>query len=119
MSRDQIQRLKPSRKPDPIEIIARADAERAIKPNDQRRDVEGDPDLVPPVRTYAPQGLAAVVDSALGPVRLPALIDLYAALDDARVRADAELDPTLGSVVTAVLEEEQAKILRYLDLRNT
>lgn len=119
MSREPIQRLKPSRQPDPIEIIARAEAERAVKPADPGREPDTDPDLVPPVRSLAPQGLAAVVDSALGSVRLPALIDLYAALDDARVRAEADLDPTLGSVVTAVLEEEQAKILRYLDLRNT
>lgn len=106
---------------DPIAAIARA--ERAGKADAllQPQVVDGGPDLVEPSRQLAPQGLAGTVDRALGSVRLPTLLELANALDDlsAHVESLADIDPALSEVAGMVLQDEQRKVMRYLDLRDS
>ena len=106
---------------DPISAIARAEKAARVG-DDQTAPMVFDtgPDLVDPSRPLAPQGLASVVDQALGQVQLPTLLELANALDDISDSADAmaEIDPAMSSVAKAVIEDEQRKIMRYLDLRD-
>lgn len=118
MANPPVTRVEGGNGPEPIVWIARADAARAalVAP----AELALDPDLQPVPRPLAPQGLAAVVDRALGPVDLPRLLDLAEALEAARIAAAPstfEIDPALADVVDAVLADEAAKVMRYLDLR--
>lgn len=106
----------------PIEIIARAELVRAGRP---REAAAADilPDLVPPSDLDRPQGLSAILDTALGQVDLPTLFELQSALAaaGARLAADAAAEGPMGaldSVVAAVLAEEQDKIARYIGVRD-
>lgn len=105
-------------KTDPIAQIARADRIEGEAVG-QVPAFDPGPELVEPSRPLAPKGMAAVVDAALGPVKLPTLIDLADALDDLSSQADlmSDIDPAMTEVVQAVLADEQRKVLRYLDLR--
>lgn len=64
------------------------------------------------------QSLSAIVATALGPVDLPGPIRLVAALEAAsdRVGRAESAVPGLSDLVRAVLDEEVAKINRYLDI---
>lgn len=104
----------------PIGVIARAEARREVAARGSAAAEEAQADLVPPVRELAPQGLAAIVDAAFGPVRLPGLMPLADALEAAAARMEmlASVDPALAEVAGAVVADERRKILRYLDLRD-
>ncbi|MEM8693433.1 MAG: hypothetical protein AAGG57_16300 [Pseudomonadota bacterium] len=104
---------------DPIARIARAEQARADA-SPQAQIFDSGPDLVEPSRPLAPQGLSAVVDASLGSVKLPTLLELANALDDVGQHAGllAEIDPAMSEIVTAVLDDEQRKVLRYVDLRD-
>jgi len=56
----------------------------------------------------------------MGPVNLPTLLELVDALDDVAQHANAmnDIDPAMSEVALAVLTDEQAKVMRYLDLRD-
>lgn len=70
-------------------------------------------------RAGARGGFHALLDEALGRVRLPDAIELVAALEAARDHAALadKAVPGLGRLVTAVIEDETRKLTRYLDLR--
>ena len=106
---------------DPVRTIAEADFQsRALAGSPDVAILDGGPDLVEPSRPLAPQGMAGLVDEALGAVKLPTLLELANALDEmagytARL---ADIDPAMAEVAQAVLADEQAKVLRYVDLRD-
>ena len=118
MAEPGVNRIGGGRPTDPIQIIAAAERERAAAQGAPAPDAS--PDLAPPSRPLAPQGMAGLLDHALGPVRLPTLLELAEALELARVELDlsSEMELEMAEVVTAVLEDERAKVLRYLDLRD-
>lgn len=68
--------------------------------------------------TEESHSLNAIVATALGPVDLPGPIRLVAALEAAseRVGQAESAVPGLSDLVRAVLDEEVAKITRYLDI---
>jgi delta 1-pyrroline-5-carboxylate dehydrogenase len=82
--------------------------------------IDEGPDLVEPSRPFAAQGLSGTVERAMGPVALPTLLELVDALDDVAQHASAmnDIDPAMSEVALAVLSDEQAKVMRYLDLRD-
>ncbi|MEM9341907.1 MAG: hypothetical protein AAGA87_02565 [Pseudomonadota bacterium] len=106
---------------DPIRAIAEADLQS--RPPGTPTDVpviDTGPDLVEPSRPLAPQGMAGLVDEALGSVKLPTLLELANALEDMAGYTSrlADIDPAMAEVAQAVLSDEQAKVLRYVDLRD-
>lgn len=105
---------------DPIEAIARADRQTQAGTAPLRASVDQGPDLVEPSRPFAPQGLASTVEQALGPVKLPTLLELVDALDDVAHHAGAmdDIDSGISEVARAVLDDEQRKVMRYLELRD-
>lgn len=105
---------------DPIGAIARAERQRLSDNPASTQAFDAGPDLVEPSRLLAPQGMAGAVDRALGSVKLPTLLELANALDDisGHVDALAEIDPGMAEVASAVLGDEQRKVMRYLDLRD-
>ncbi|RMC34922.1 hypothetical protein [Paracoccus alkanivorans] len=64
-------------------------------------------------------GFGAILDQGLGHAHLPDPIELVAALEAAGEHADMadRAVPGLGKLVSAVIEDEARKLLRYLDLR--
>ena len=106
-------------KTDPIARIAQAERLSAEEVAARAPVIDTGPDLVEPSRPLAPQGLSAVLDGALGAVKLPTLLELANALDDLSAQAElmSDIDPAMTEVVSAVLDDEQRKVLRYLDLR--
>jgi hypothetical protein len=102
-------------------MIARAELARSSRSHEPRA-VDEQPDLVPASGLNRPKGLAAVIDTALGPVDLPALFELQSALASVEERLRASGDagplPELNDVVVAVLAEERDKISRYIDVRD-
>ena len=77
------------------------------------------PELVPPLETNRPRGLAAVIDASLGSVELPNLSEMSHALAQIadKLAGDGQADDPLNDVLVAVLGEEKDKIERYLKLR--
>lgn len=118
MAEPGLSRIGRGRPADPIQIIAAAERDRAQAQAVPSTDPA--PDLVPPSRPLAPQGMAGLLDQALGPVRLPTLLELAEALELARVELDLAqgMDSEMAETVAAVLDDERAKVLRYLDLRD-
>ncbi len=104
---------------DAIDIIARAElrAAREIQPA-KTGVVDLSTDAVPVFNPLAPQGMANVVDAALGPIQLPRLIDLHSAILRVRehVGSAVDLPEELSSTAMSVLDEETLKIDRYLAL---
>lgn len=105
----------------PIELIARAELARSARAREAPAQ-DTQPDLVPPSGLNRPQGLAAVIDEALGSVELPTLYELQAALSSAEARLADGVEtsslPELDQVVIAVLAEEKLKIAAYMDVRD-
>lgn len=102
----------------PIEMLARAQLAQSERIRSTAIPDAG-PDLVPPLETNRPRGLAGLVDSSLGSVELPSLSEMSQALgkvSDA-ISTGKSSDP-LNEVLVAVLDEEQDKIARYLNLRD-
>jgi hypothetical protein len=121
MSGQTLNRVGADFSADPIAAIARAERAGRADPVTQPQIVDGGPDLVEPSRQLAPQGLSGAVDRALGSVHLPTLLELANALEDlsAHVESLADIDPALSEVAGMVLQDEQRKVMRYLDLRDS
>jgi hypothetical protein len=105
---------------DPIETIARADRIAAAETTRPKPGLDEGPDLVEPSRPLAAQGLASKVEQAMGPIALPTLLELVDALDDVAQHANAmdDIDNGMSEIARAVLADEQAKVMRYIDLRD-
>lgn len=105
----------------PIAAIAQAERLQKTEEFAQPGVFDDVPDIVEPSRQLAPQGLTATVDRALGSVKLPTLLELANALDDLSGHLDTltDIDPALAEVAGMVLQDEQNKVLRYIDLRDT
>ncbi len=99
---------KPARRLDPVR--PRLPISNAAAPETDRE---------PAARAPTDQGLSSVLKSVLGPVQLPNAVRLISALEEASAqvnRADSAL-PGLSDLVETVIEEEIAKLNRYLDMR--
>ncbi len=117
---ERVTQVTPRRGLDPIAEIARADRSAGIDTARLDNAPDDGPDIIPPSSHLAPQGLAAIMDRALGRVTLPTLLELQSALATARERlaVDPMIERGIVDVVEAVLVDEQSKIGRFIALRD-
>lgn len=104
--------------PGPIDVIALADRKRQAAAG-SLVDFAGieEPDLQP-AQAAPPVGLRGLLDSTLSGVRLPTLLELASALEqaEAEIRGSGAVEPGMSGIAADVLADEQRKLMRYLDL---
>lgn len=120
MAQQRVSSLDRPTRAGPIDRIAEADRNRVDAVRPEGANEFDAPELQPPSRPLAPQGLAGAVDRALGRVELPTLLELANALDEASeaLAQDDRIEPAMRELLSAVLTDEQRKVMRYLDVRD-